>query len=70
VQLEADPPLDDTLLAALEPFVLEASHRQSRASSAYVSAWRRAAACESVANEPKWTRYALSPRSTRGAARA
>ena len=37
---------------------------------AYRSAWWRAAAREAVDNAPEPVRYALSPRSTRGATRA
>lgn len=39
-------------------------------SEAYASPWRRRAALEAVDNEPEPTRYARSPRSTRGATRA
>jgi hypothetical protein len=70
VQLEADPPVDEALLAALEPLVVAATRQRKRGRSDDVSAWRRAAARESVENDPMEAGYAPSPRSTRGATRA
>jgi hypothetical protein len=50
---------------ALVPVELEA------ANVGFSSPWRRAALLEAVDREPCWgERYALSPRSTRGATRA
>ena len=66
---DADPPLDDALLAGLEPVLWKALARPETHPS-YVSAWRRAAARESVGTEPRPRAYALSPRRTRGATRA
>jgi hypothetical protein len=72
VQIEVDPQLDGALVAALEPFLLRALHRRKDVHPALASSWRRAAARESVENDPfsRSRRYALSPRSTRGATRA
>jgi hypothetical protein len=69
VKLDVDPPLDDALLAGLEPVLRDALARPETHPS-YASAWRRAAAREAVGNESRPPAYALSPRRTRGATRA
>lgn len=70
MQIDVDPPLEPVLVEALRPLVLEMLRSNDRPHPALASAWRRAAACESVENDLLRPRYALSPRSTRGATRA
>lgn len=78
MRLEIDPPLEEALLEALEPAVLQALTEREEPHPAQASRWWRAAQQESVEqesveresveNEPR--RYAPSPRRTRGARRA
>jgi hypothetical protein len=68
--IDVRPPLPDDVRDALVRALAEAGEALEEQPSAYQSAWRRAAALESVGGEPDEDRYALSPRSTRGATRA
>ena len=63
--LAARPPLDARLLEALEAVVAPGAGHP-----AYESVWRRTGLAEACERGPSADRYALSPRSTRGATRA
>jgi hypothetical protein len=66
---EVVPPVSEGESAALRRGLAALGVRLDWQPEAYRSAWRRAALRESTDNEPV-PRYALSPRSTRGATRA
>jgi hypothetical protein len=70
LRLEVHPPLQETALAALRNALVGAGVGLDGKPGIYTSAWRAAAACEAVQNEPESKRYARSPRRTRGATRA
>ena len=70
MRIEIDPPLDEAMLASLEPVLRAGLLAAGTTHPSYASAWRRTAARESVGNEPRPPAYALSPRRTRGATRA
>jgi hypothetical protein len=73
VDIEVVPPLGETEQQAVRHALVRAGIRLDALALPYLSAWRRAAALESVDNEPDASRsgrYAPSPRSTRGATRA
>ncbi len=67
--IEVAPPLGEAELRALSYALERAGVRLDGRPEAYRSAWRRTALREATDNEPV-PRYALSPRSTRGATRA
>jgi len=68
--LEIAPPLPEAERNALSHALERAGIRLDSRPEAYASAWWRTAAQEGVDNLPVPTRYAPSPRSTRGATRA
>ena len=68
--IDVRPPLPDDARDTLARALAEAGEALEQQPVAYRSAWRRAAALESVDGEPDEDGYALSPRSTRGATRA
>jgi hypothetical protein len=70
VTLEAEPPVADEELLAIREALAVASAFTARETRLASSRWQRVAAREAVENEPAGRRYALSPRSTRGATRA
>jgi hypothetical protein len=70
VPIDVRPPLPDDVRDALAQALAEAGAALDQLPAAYLSAWRRTAALESVDGEPDENGYALSPRSTRGATRA
>jgi hypothetical protein len=70
VRIDVVPPVDEALLESVEPLLRDALAPPAATHTSHGSAWRRAAARESVRNEPRAPLYALSPRSTRGATRA
>jgi hypothetical protein len=70
MRLEVDPPVSGAERAAVEVALVRAGVPLQEPPAGYLSRWRRAAAREAVENEPARARYALSPRSTRGATRA
>jgi hypothetical protein len=67
--LEVVPPLSEDEDAALRRGLATLGGRLDGRPESYRSAWRRTALREATDNEPV-PRYALSPRSTRGATRA
>ena len=67
--IEVVPPLSDDESVALRRALVTLGVRLDGQPEAYRSAWRRTALREATENEPA-PRYALSPRSTRGATRA
>jgi hypothetical protein len=70
--VEIAPPLPEAERNALSHALERAGVRLDGLPEAYASPWRRAAAREAVDNQPAraQSRYAPSPRSTRGATRA
>jgi hypothetical protein len=70
VDVEVAPPVGEAERQALSHALERAGIRLDGRPEAYASAWWRTAAQESVDNVPAPVRYALSPRSTRGATRA
>ena len=68
--IDVRPPLPDDERDALARALADAGEPLEQQSTAYRSAWRRAAALEAVESEPDEDGYALSPRRTRGATRA
>ena len=70
VRLETDPPLAPAELAVVRLALTRSGISVDKPPEAYTSRWKRAAAREAVENEDPRARYALSPRSTRGATRA
>jgi hypothetical protein len=69
MELDVVPPVPAEQRAALAHALTELGVRLDGQPTGYRSAWRRTAARESTDNAPT-PRYALSPRSTRGATRA
>jgi hypothetical protein len=70
VKLVVVPTVTASELAAVEHALADAGIRLGDVPETYVSPWSRAAVREAVDNEPRTSRYAPSPRSTRGATRA
>lgn len=68
--IEVFPPIREAEQRAVTHVLRRAGIRLDGLPELYRSAWRRTAAHEAVDNEPAPIRYALSPRSTRGATRA
>lgn len=69
MELDVAPPVPDEQRMALAHALAQLDARVDGQPEGYRSAWRRTAARESTDNAPT-PRYALSPRSTRGATRA
>jgi hypothetical protein len=70
MDLRADPPLEEREAAVVSRVLEMGIGSLATQSPPAASEWRRAAAREAVEGEPEDARYALSPRSTRGATRA
>jgi hypothetical protein len=70
MRLEVDPPVSSAERAAVVLALVRAGVPLQESPAGYLSRWWWTAAREAVENEPARVRYALSPRSTRGATRA
>lgn len=70
MQVEIVPPLGERERRAVGHALAGLGVRLDGLPPAYLSPWRHTAAREAISSEPEEERYALSPRSTRGATRA
>jgi hypothetical protein len=70
VEIDIAPPAGERERAALAAALTRAGIEPDGRPPAYASRWRRAGLAEAVEREPALVRYALSPRKSRGAARA
>lgn len=69
-RLDVDPPVSDAELVVLRRALASSGLRLDVTPPAFSSAWLKSALREGVESSPSARRYALSPRSTRGATRA